>query len=126
MLKKALIVAALLTIGASGLVASNWSGTFDGDISGTWAGTLSPYVDPPFWGTWEVASPTDPPPHGYMRGETIELVGNYYVVTGSILDKGYNVIGKWEGTFPAVNDELAKGTWTLESGETGKWSGWSI
>ena len=61
-----------------------------------------------------------------MRGDYIELIKDYYVVSGPILDKKYNIIGKWEGKFPAVNDALASGAWSLESGESGKWQGWTI
>ncbi|NLI99408.1 hypothetical protein GX441_12235 [bacterium] len=127
MLKKALIIAALLTIGATGLMAqTNWAGAFDGDKAGTWQGSLTPYQDPCFLGTWEEYAPFDPPPHGFIRGETIELIKNFYYVTGYILDDKNNVIGKWEGKFPAFDDALASGTWCLESGESGKWTGWSI
>ncbi len=127
-MKKGLLIVSALALALCGstlMAQSNWTGTFDGDKTGTWSGTLNPYVDPPFWGTWEAASPTDPPPHGYMRGDYIELIKNFYQVSGPILDDKYNVIGKWEGRFPAFDDALASGSWSLETGEQGKWQGWT-
>lgn len=128
-MKKILLITAALTLalGASSLMAqaSSWTGTFNGDMSGTWQGTLNPAVDPSFSGTWEKYSPVDPPPHGYLRGEIVGLTGRYYQVDGTILDDANNVIGEWSGLFPAYDDALAYGKWALESGENGRWSGWS-
>ncbi len=64
--KGTLIVAVVLVFAATALMAnSNWVGTFTGDHSGNWKGTLNPTQDPCFEGVWEETS-TEPPDTGFL------------------------------------------------------------
>lgn len=122
MARKTMIVLAVLLVGAGMLTASDWVGTFSGDASGSWKGTLAPSVDPCFSGEW--ATSQDPPDTGTLRGDDIQIVGQYYHVEGTILDDGNNEIGSWEGDFPRFNDQIIYGTWETDEG-SGTWTGWS-
>ena len=122
--KGTLIVAVVLVFAATALMAnSNWVGTFTGDHSGNWKGTLNPSQDPCFTGEWEEIS-TDPPDTGYLRGTYIERMDNYYYVKGDVLNEENQDIGDWSGNFP-IPDAQASGTWVLRNGDHGDWSGWS-
>jgi hypothetical protein len=116
------IVISLVLITTGILMAnSNWYGTFTGNCSGNWKGTLSPSQDPPFLGIWEETS-NDPPEHGILRGNEIEELNNSYYLWGDILDDEGNDIGDWEGDFP-IPDAQAIGSWSLDTGENGDFIG---
>lgn len=122
--KTALIVALglFLVLGATGLTASDWVGTFSGDAEGAWKGTLNPNQDPCFTGIWEEIS-TYPPHTGYLRGTHIERMDNYYYVKGDVLNEENQDIGDWSGNFP-IPDGQASGTWVLDNGDTGTFIGY--
>ena len=118
-----LILGLVMVLGATGLMASDWVGTFSGDAEGAWKGTLTPDLDPCFNGVWEETS-TEPPETGYLRGNYIERMDNYYYVKGDILNENNQDIGDWYGNFP-IPDAQASGRWVLDNEDRGTWSGWS-
>lgn len=121
-----LALALVLVVGVTVLMAdSNWQGTFTGDRTGVWKGTIYDGQEPAYYeGVWETTD-QDPPDEGAWYGEA-ELVGQYYVIDeGIIYDVNGTPMGRWSGRFPAYDDLQASGRWAWETSEDGTWSGWS-
>lgn len=126
------LVLVLSILGVNGLAAddSYWEGTFDGDLSGVWNGTIHDNPDedqiPHFSGNWYFVDITE---HGTLFGVYSTPQPGYYAVSYGVIydDQGTN-IGSWVGYFDLDYDgtpgSRAEGTWQLADGSaSGKWTG---
>jgi len=121
-----LALALVLVVGVTVLMAdSNWQGTFTGDRTGVWKGTIYDGQEPVYYeGVWKTTD-QDPPDIGTWYGEA-ELIGRYYVIdAGIVYDEDGEPMGRWSGRFPAYDDTEASGRWSWDSTASGTWSGWS-
>jgi len=126
MTKKILIILAILTIGATGLMAkTDWHGKFWGDFEGEWKGTLyGNEQDPPiFKGKW--ASEETGEEGTLFAGLEYCGHGIYKIVKGVIYDREGNEIGWWDGYFDEnIKPGYAEGRWAhFDSFRIGKWQG---
>lgn len=124
MLKKTFIIAALITLGATTLFANvQMEGTFWGDASGTWKGTIIDTQDPIlFKGFW-----TDGHQEGTLYAEGY-IDGGYYVFElGDGYDSHGTLIGHWSGKISIYNDDYSTGPWWgVDLTISGKWGGYKI
>ncbi len=129
MKKTLLTLAALvLALGATSLMAnSDWAGTFTGDDTGTWTGTITDQQDPPkFNGEWASSVNTD---YGTLVGILeYDGAGVYKVLKGKAYDQKGIEIGAWSGTFNVTTDPgHAKGVWSTPDGlQMGAWIGQTV
>ncbi len=121
--KKNLILVALcvLILGSTtALTASDWAGTFWGDATGTWSGTLFEDTDPPYFrGIWD-----DGNQRGAMYGDAEEVQnGVFEVHIGYAENNLGTLIGYWNGTFN-TNTDTASGDWAkVDMSAIGRWAG---
>ncbi|MBN2378927.1 hypothetical protein JXM67_03900 [candidate division WOR-3 bacterium] len=119
MFKKSLIIITLVTVGATAVVAANWSGTYTGYDSGEWKATITAFQDPVlFQGVWMSKEGQT----GTLYAEGDIYNGNYVFKEGDILSDDGEIIGHWSGTFSIYNDTHETGPWWTEEGE-GTWEG---
>lgn len=93
------------------LLSGAWSGTYDGDDTGTWQITVA--TDGDINGTWE----------------SDEVGGDSGAVTGTMNSSGTSALtaqgtagdSDWQGTF--TNQGTASGTWDNTWGDSGTWEG---
>ena len=127
--KKLLIVTALaLMIGAGTLAAqANLTGTFSGDMEGSWHTTITLVTSeesdipvPVFDGVWTAnAEPYD----GYLTGKGYTTDCCYVFEEADIANHDGELIGHWSGSFNYVNDQYMTGPWHTFDGAKGKWGG---